>query len=117
MKRDDVNMGASFIVVNSEREYGLIRRDLIDKNRSNICTYAVDEYLPTIKEFSASITLIDETKPLKFLRARSVPIHRREQLDKELCCLQKQGIICPVSSSKSAGPVVWVRKANDRCRF
>ena len=121
VKRDNVHLNAEFIIVKSEREYGLIGRDLIDASRSNVCTFAVDdEYLPTIKGFSAGISLIDNTKPFKFLRTRPVPIQRREQLDQELLSLQKQGIITQVASSTCASPVVWVRKANGRfrlCRF
>ena len=76
----------------SEREYGLIGKDLIDKSQSNVSTFAVDdEYLLTIKGFSVGISMIDDIKLLKFLRARPVSIHQREQLDQELIILQKQG--------------------------
>ena len=118
VKRGDTEFQAEFVVVSSSREYGLIGRDLIDKERSHVYTYAVDdEFLPTIKGFSASIELCDEDKPLKFCRARPVPIHCRELLDRELVSLERQGIISPVTCSKSASPVVWVKKQSGRFRM
>ena len=109
---------ASFIVVESAREHGLIGRDLIDASRTEVCTFSVEEKeLPTIRGFSASIALIDENLTLKFFKARPVPVHLREQLNKELESLERQGIITPISHSKCASPVVWVKKANGKYRM
>ena len=118
LDREGNEKNAEFIVVNSDRDYGLIGRDLINKEQTKVCTFSVDEeFLPTIKGFSASIQLVDQTKPLKFFRARNVPIHLKDELDHELACLEKQGIISPVSSSMHASPVVWAKKSNGRYRM
>ena len=75
---------------------------------SNIETLSVDsEYLPTIKNFVASIELVDENTHLKFCSARSVPFHLRETLDQELRHLECQGIISPLQHARQASPVVW----------
>ena len=109
---------ANFIVVRSDKEYGLIGRNIIDEGRSTIHTFAVDtEYLPTIKGFTASVTLVDDSKPLKFCKARNVPLHLKETLDKELDILMKQGVITPTDHSTHASPVVWAKKANGRFRM
>lgn len=51
------------------------------------------------------------------MKARSVPVHLKEQLDEELSILERQGIITPISPSKSASLVVRVRKPNGRYRM
>lgn len=107
-----------FLVVNSEKKFGLIGRDIIDSANTNIQTHCVhNQILPPIKGFKASIFLKDETKPMKFCRARSVPYQIREKLDEELRILEKQGIISPVQFAQSASPVVWIKKPNDRYRL
>ena len=107
-----------FMVVESDRQYGLIGRDLIDKKRTTVSTLSIEtDFLPTIKNFSASIKLIDENKSLKFCRARSIPVHLRDKIDNELECLQKQGVITSISHAKHASPVVWVKKADGRYRM
>ena len=112
------SLQAKFIVVKSNKCFGLIGRDIIDKQKSNVCTYSVDyEELPTIRGFTASIVLTDASKPLKFCPARSVPLHLKEKLDSELDSLQRQGIISPVEFAKCASPVVWVKKPNGRYRL
>ena len=116
-RRDDTVFKAKFYVVDSVRDFGLIGRDLIDKQKSNLSTFAIDDFLPTIKGFSAPIELIDEGQSLRFCKARTVPVHLKEQLDEELSILERQGIISPLSYSKSASPVVWVRKPNGRYRM
>ena len=107
-----------FIVVNSNKRFGLIGRDIIDHEKSNVCTYSVEnQYLPTVRGFTASIVLKDEEKPLKFCPARPVPVHLRDALDTELEELQNQGIISPVEFAKAASPVVWIKKPNGRFRL
>ena len=116
-QRDDTVLNAKFYVVDSCREFGLIGRDLIDRQKSNLFTFAIDDFLPSIKGFMASIQLVDESQTLRFCKARSVPVHLKDQLDDELSLLERQGIITPISFSKSASPVVWVRKPNGRYRM
>ena len=109
---------ATFIVVKSNKDYGLIGRNIIDSSNTQIATYAVtEEYLPAIKGYSASITLSDVSKPLKFCKARNVPIMAKDDLDKELEDLEKQGIITPIENAKHCSPVVWTPKSNGRYRL
>ena len=115
---DDNKSTIKFIVVKSNKEYGLIGRDVIDSQRSNIQTFVIEtEYLTTIKGFVASVTLVDENRPLKFCKARPVPVHIKGILDEELATLQKQGVITPVDHAKQASPVVWVKKPNGQYRL
>jgi hypothetical protein len=101
-----------FIVVNSNKCFGLLGRDVINQEKTNVCTYAVEsEYLPTVRGVSASIVLKDNDKPLKFCPARRVPVHLRDTLDAELETLQNQGIISPVEFAKAASPVAVDQKA------
>ena len=109
---------AKFIVVESNKCFGLIGRDIIDQQNSNVCTHSVEsEELPTIRGYTASIVLADPNKPLKFCPARSVPLHLKDKLDLELDSLQRQGIISPIEFAKCASPVVWVKKPNGRYRL
>ena len=108
----------TFLVVESDKPYGLLGRNVINIQHSDIATFSVsDERLPPIKDFSASITLKDPSKPLKFVKARTVPVHVREMLDKELKILEEQGVITPIQCANHASPVVWVRKENGRYRM
>jgi len=111
------NTNAKFIVVKSDKNYGLIGRNIINIAQSKFETYHIDEYLPTIKNFEATISLIDKTKPLRFFRARPVPVHLKDKINLELDSLEKQGIITPVSCSTHASPVVWIKKSNGRFRL
>ena len=118
VKKDSGELNAKFIVVKSGKDYGLIGRNIIDKNMSNIATYSIDtDALPVISGFTASIALVNENVPLKFVRARNIPLHVKEKICDELDVLEKQGVISPVQFSKHASPVVWVKKANGRYRM
>ena len=98
--RNNKSAAGQFIVVKSHWTYGLLGRDLINNSMSNIETLAVDsDYLPTIKNFVASIALIDKDACVKFCPTRNVPFHLRETLDEELRRLEHQGIISPVQHS------------------
>ena len=76
-----------------------------------------DEQLPEISNFQASISLIDENKPLKFCNARPVPVHRKDLINIELDALEKQGVITPICASNHGSPVVLVAKKNNRYRM
>jgi len=107
-----------FLVVRSNKNFGLIGRNIIDIDNSLLEVHKIDtDYLPVIKNYKASINLTDKDKSLKFCRARQVPIHLKKDIDYELDCLEKQGIISPISSSSHASPLVWVRKPNGRFRM
>ena len=115
---DNSSALVKFIVVTAEKPYGLLGRNIIDKEKSYIETFVCDtEFLPTIKGYCASLALIDPNKPLKFFKARPVPMHYKEQIIAELESLEKQGIITPLNFSSHASPVVWVKKSNGRFRM
>ena len=42
------NVDAKFLVVESDRPYGLLGRNIIDCDRSEIATFSVSEFLPAI---------------------------------------------------------------------
>ena len=108
-----------FLVVRSNREHGLIGRDLIDSDQTQLtCTFNIDsDYLQPIEGFKATIKVKESAEMPKFLKARKVPFHLQAQLDAELQKLQKQGVLEPVSSSNIASPVVWVKKADNSYRL
>ena len=63
-----------------------------------------------------SIEIVDENE-LRFCKARPVPLPLVSEVNKELQRLEDRGIIKPVSSSKWASPIVWVKKRNGSLRM
>lgn len=116
---DEVERPLQFLVVRSNRQHGLIGRDLIDATQSTLTTTfsSSSEFLPPINGFKASMALAPDSAPLKFIKARKVPIHIKEQLDEELARLEEMGVIEQLSFSDHASPVVWVKKANGTYRM
>ena len=107
-----------FVVVNTDKAFGLLGRNAIDQNKSQLHTFAIESrHLPLINNFKAELKLKENYKPLKFCPARKVPIHVKELLDKELKELEAHGIITPIQFSSSCSPVVWVKKTNGRYRM
>ena len=109
-----------FLVVQSTKSHGLLGRNVIDSNDTKLSVLSVNrehENLPAIKNFKASISLINPDEKLKFCRARQVPIHLKEKIKAELKQLENQGIITPVDHASNASPVVWVKKANGKFRM
>ena len=119
IKFDSIETPLEFLVVRSSREHGLIGRDLIDASQSKLaCTFAsMCEYLPPIKGFTASMATVRDSAPLKFIKARKVPIHLKDQLVVDLARLQTLGVIEPISFSNHASPVVWVKKTDGTYRM
>ena len=80
ISRGNKSTTGQFKVVKSHRTYGLLGRDLITNDMSNIETLSVDsEYLPTIKNFVASIELIDKNTVL-FCKKCAFPFARKFRL-------------------------------------
>ena len=66
IKIDEELSNAVFIVVKSDKQYGLIGRNIINTRESKISVHSVQvEELPEISGFKASISLIDKESPLK----------------------------------------------------
>ena len=100
----------TFLVVCSEKAYGLMGRDIIDQEATIIETLSADtEYLPCIQGVKAGIKLNDSAKTMRFFKARNVALHIRPHIEAELDSLQRQGIISPIDQARHAGPVVWVK--------
>jgi len=115
---DNRAIQATFIVVKSNRPYGLLGRNVVNTEDSTLKTFSIEtQFLPTITDFEATIVLTDENAPMKFCKARGVPIHLKSQLDNEIDALERQGIISHVNSANFASPVVWVKKPNGRYRM
>ena len=102
ISRGNKSTTGQFIVVKSHRTYGLLDHDLITNDMSNMENFSVDsEYLPTKKNFVASIELVDKNTHLKFCSAISVPFHLCETLDQELRHLKCQGCGGHISQSRA----------------
>ena len=115
---DKHNSKVTFVVVKVNKDYGLIGRNVINTDKTYIEMNAVEnELLPTIKGFTARLALSDTSKPLKFFKARPVPLHCKSAIEAELSKLEKQGIITPIQFADHASPVVWVKKPDGGFRM
>ena len=86
----------------SEKEYGLLGRDFIYHSETIIETFSADtEYLPCIRGFEASVKLSDASKPMRFFKARSVPVHLKPKVDFELDVLERQSIAVQLSGLRN----------------
>lgn len=125
LQYDDDAVQACVTVVASSKSYGLLGRDLLSHFKfsaagmEDINSAAADttvEPLPAMKIDPVTIDIDDPSK-LKFVKARPVPLPMRDRVKQHLQHLEQQGIIKPVTSSRYASPVVWVRKRNGDLRM
>ena len=109
---------ATITGVESTKDYGLLGRDILSNFAEvPIVTNAVvTRPLPAMKIDPVSIDIADPSK-LRFCKARPVPLPMEDKVNAELQRLQDQGIIKPVSNSKYASPVVWVKKRDGTLRM
>ena len=107
MGEKSVNVG----VIESEKEFGLIGRDVTQVDSVHSSSVTDVKFLPAVKGVKATIKLKPDAKPV-FCRARKVPLAMETQVKAELEKLQEQGIIAPVEPGgvMNALPVVWQRK-------
>ena len=105
-------------VIESEKDFGLIGRDVTRVDHIHNASLSDVKVLPAISGNKATIKLKPDTKP-DFLRARKVPLAMEDQVKIELAKLQAQGIIAPVDPGgvMNASPVVWQRKKNGSFRL
>ena len=98
-------------VIESEKEFGLIGRDVTRVDHIHNASLYDVKVLPAIKGVKATINLKPDAKPV-FCRARKVPLAMEDQVKIELAKLQAQGIIAPVDPGgvMNASPDVWQRK-------
>ena len=94
-------------VIESEKEFGLIGRDVTRVDHIHNASLSDVKVLPAIKGVKATTKLKPDAKPV-FCRARKVPPAMEDQVKIELAKLQAQGIIAPVDPGgvMNASPVV-----------
>jgi len=102
-----------FRVVESERDYGLLGRDVL-----SVQILQVEKHLPTIKGVQASIRLKPGATNM-FCKARRVPLSMENEVNKTLEQLEEKGIIekCNSDTILNTSPVVWVRKKTGKLRM
>ena len=74
------------------------------------------EGLGVMNTFEARLQVKEGAKP-KFCKARPVPFALKAAIDRELDCLENEGILEPVTYSEWAAPVVPVPKTEGQIRF
>lgn len=117
IEKDGVSVRCSITVVESAKQYGLLGRDVLDNFVTPLVANHVETpRLPPMKLEPVSIDIADESK-LRFSKARPVPLPLLDSVNKELQRLEDKGVIKPVSSSRWASPVVWVKKRDGSLRM
>ena len=101
-------------VVNADRKFGLLGRDIINNSKKSIdrCVKAeASEKLPIVKGAKASIKLKPDAKPV-FCAARKVPLPLERKVDKTIDELLLLGILKPVEAGgvDNCSLVVWVKR-------
>ena len=102
-------------VVQSDKEFGLLGRDLLPKHGvKNITT----EHLPAVKDYKAHVKLIPGTQKM-FCKARKIPLPLQDKVTEKLEQMARQGILEPVQPGgvTNASPVVWKRKKSGELRL
>lgn len=121
LEKRNVCYPVQLVVVESEKTFGLMGRDILDDIKAKNVYYssskAYVDTLPTIKGVVAGMQLIDNAADV-FCRARQVPIALEQKVNSELDRLEQRGIISRLEGgSSNASPVVWVRKSNGNLRM
>ena len=109
-------LNVNIAVVDADRNFGLLGRDIINNSKESIercCKAELSEKLPTVKGAKASIKLKPEAKPM-FCAARKVPLPLERKVNKTIDELLLLGILKPVEAGgvDNCSPVVWVKKGD-----
>ena len=109
-------LNVNFAVVDADRTFGLLGRDIINHSKESIdrCFKAeVSEKLPTVKGAKASIKLKPDVKPM-FCAARKVPLPLERRVKKTIDEILLLGIHEPVEAGgvDNCSPYVWVKKGD-----
>lgn len=107
-----------FVVVEVDKTFGLIGRDLLDMEQvHSTALSSTPTILPAMKGVKARMDLVDGA-PNVFCRARPVPIALEAAVNRELTRLESLGVITPIEGGAvNASPVVWVKKPNGQLRL
>jgi hypothetical protein len=121
LEYDDKFHVLELVVVDAEKDFGLLGRDAIPKLGTYIHQVGQSDteniYLPTIKNIKASMQLIGDVPPT-FCRARTVPLAMQEKVAAELDRLERMGVISKQTEGvANASPIVWVRKPDGKLRM
>jgi transposase InsO family protein len=118
IEANNVTITSTVTVVESSKQYGLLGRDvLFNFIHAPLAANSIDDAeLPAMKVEPVTIEIMDEAQ-LRFCKARPVPLPMVDEVDKELQRLEQRGIIAPVSNSRWASPVVWVKKRDGSLRM
>ena len=102
-------------VVQSDKEFGLLGRDLRPKHGVNNVTA---KHLLAVKGYKAHVKLIPGTQPM-FCKVRKVPLPLQDKVTEKLEQMVRQGILEPVEPGgvTNASPVVWQRKKSGELRL
>ena len=97
-------------VVQSDKEVGLLGRDLLPKHDVNNIT---TEHLPAAKGYKAHVKLIPGSQPL-FCKARKIPLPIQEKVTEKREQMVRLGIFKPVQPGGVTieSSVVWQRNKN-----
>ena len=102
-------------VVQSDKEFGLLGRDLLPKYGVNNITA---EHQPAVKGYKVHVKLIPETQAM-FCKARKIPLPLQDKVTEKLEQMVRQGILEPLQQGgvTNASPVVLQRKKNGESRL
>jgi len=92
---------------------------LYNERVEQLCEKYADVFngeLGQVKGVQAKVRVADDAVP-KFCKARPVPYALREEVDKHLGELEKQGVITPIEYSEWASPIVCLPKKRGKVRI
>ena len=102
-------------VVQSDKEFGLLGRDLLPKHGVIKIT---TECLPAVKGYKAHVRLIPGSQPM-FCKGRKIPLPLQDKVTEKLEQIVRQSIFEPVQPEgvTNTYPVEWQRKKSGEVRL
>ena len=102
-------------VLQSDKKFGLLGRDLLPKHDVNIIT---NEHLLAVKGYKAYVKLIPGSQPM-LCEARKITLRLQDKVKEKLEQMVRQGIFESVQPRgvTNASPVVWQRKTSGELRL
>ena len=102
-------------VVQSDKEFGLLGRNLLPKHGANNITA---KHLPAVEGYNAHVKLIPGTQSM-FCKARKITLPLQDKVTEKLEQMVRQGILEPVQPEgvTNASPVVWQTRKSGELRI